>query len=177
MRFSVWPNAAGSWEDLLDIARHAEATGWDGIWIADHFMPNTADAVGPTNECWTTVAALAASVPRVRLGTLVTGNTYRHPAVLAKMAANVDMISGGRLVLGLGSGWQENEHSAYGIPFHTIGGRLNRLDEACQVIRSLKVLPANECPARSEAGTTATAASDRRWRRTEDPADCCEVRG
>ncbi len=137
MRFSVWPNAAGSWEDLLDITRHAEATGWDGIWIADHFMPNTADAVGPTNECWTTVAALAASVPRVRIGTLVTGNTYRHPAVLAKMAATVDMISGGRLVLGLGSGWQENEHRAYGLPFHTVGGRLNRLDEACQVIRSL----------------------------------------
>lgn len=137
MRFSIWPNLASPWEDILGICRHAEQTGWDGVYVADHFMPNTPDAVGPTNECWTTMGALAASVPRVRIGTLVTGNTYRHPAVLAKMAANVDMISGGRLILGLGSGWQENEHAAYGIPFHTVGGRLNRLNEACQVIKGL----------------------------------------
>jgi alkanesulfonate monooxygenase SsuD/methylene tetrahydromethanopterin reductase-like flavin-dependent oxidoreductase (luciferase family) len=71
------------------------------------------------------------------LGTLVTGNTYRNPAVLAKQAAQVDIISGGRLVLGMGSGWQENEHEAYGIPFHTVGGRLRRLEEAVQIIRSL----------------------------------------
>jgi alkanesulfonate monooxygenase SsuD/methylene tetrahydromethanopterin reductase-like flavin-dependent oxidoreductase (luciferase family) len=73
----------------------------------------------------------------MRLGTLVTGNTYRHPAVLAKMAAGVDVISGGRVVLGLGAGWQENEHTAYGIEFDTIAGRLDRLDEACQIVRSL----------------------------------------
>jgi len=137
MRFSVWPNLAAPWEDLVGIARHAEKTGWDGIYFADHFMPNTPDAVGPTNECWTTMGAIAASVPRVRIGTLVTGNTYRHPAVLAKMAASVDGISGGRLILGLGSGWQENEHTAYGIPFYTVGSRLNRLNEACQVIKGL----------------------------------------
>jgi F420-dependent oxidoreductase-like protein len=137
MRFSVWPGAASTWNDLLDIARHAEATGWDGIWFADHFMPNAADVSGPTNESWTTIAALAATVQRVRIGTLVAGNTYRHPAVLAKMAANVDNISGGRLVLGLGSGWQQNEHEKYGLPFSTVGGRLRRLEEACQVIKSL----------------------------------------
>jgi len=137
MRFSVWPNANNTWEETLAVARHAEATGWDGVWYADHFMPNTPEAVGPTNEAWTTVAALAASVPRVRIGTLVVGNTYRHPAVLAKMAAGVDNISGGRLVLGLGAGWQENEHAAYGIPFYTVGGRLRRLEEACQVVTGL----------------------------------------
>lgn len=137
MRFSIWPSPTQPWADVLELARHAEATGWDGVWFADHFMPNAADNSGPTNEAWTTIAALCAAVPRLRIGTLVTGNTYRHPAVLAKMAATCDQISGGRLVLGLGSGWQENEHVAYGIPFYTVGGRLNRLDEACQVIRGL----------------------------------------
>lgn len=137
MRFGFWPGLGRSWDDLVEVCRHAEATGWDGIWVADHFMPNAADVSAPTNEAWTTLAALAASVPRVRVGTLVTGNTYRHPAVLAKMAATVDNISGGRLVLGIGAGWQENEHRAYGIPFYTAGGRLRRLEEACRVIRGL----------------------------------------
>jgi F420-dependent oxidoreductase-like protein len=100
-------------------------------------MPNADDVSAPVNEAWTTIAALAAAVPRVRLGHLVTGNTYRHPAVLAKMAASIDIISGGRFVLGLGSGWQENEHRKYGIEFDTIAGRLRRLDEACAIITSL----------------------------------------
>ena len=137
MEISLWPGGHNSWEQTLALARHAEATGWYGVWYADHFMPNAADNTGPTSECWTTLAALAAAVTRVRLGSLVTGNTYRNPAVLAKMAATVDQISGGRLVLGLGSGWQENEHEAYGIPFSTVGGRLRRLEEACQVIKGL----------------------------------------
>jgi F420-dependent oxidoreductase-like protein len=88
-------------------------------------------------ESWSTLSALAALVPRMRVGTIVLGNTYRHPAVVAKMAAQVDIISGGRLLLGLGSGWQQNEHEAYGIPFLTMRERLERLDEACHVIRSL----------------------------------------
>jgi F420-dependent oxidoreductase-like protein len=137
MRFSVWPTPTQKYEDVLEIVRHAEATGWDGLWYADHFMPDGADTSAPWPESWTTLAALAASVPRVRIGPLVTGNTYRHPAVLAKMAATVDHISGGRLVLGLGAGWQENEHRQYGIPFHTLGERLGRLDEACQIVKGL----------------------------------------
>lgn len=137
MRFSFWPIARQSWDDVLTLARHVERTGWDGIWYADHFMPNTADASDPCHEAWTTVAALAASVPRVRIGPLVTGNTYRHPAVVANMAATVDHISGGRLVLGMGAGWQENEHHAYGMELGTVGGRLRRLEEACQVIKAL----------------------------------------
>jgi F420-dependent oxidoreductase-like protein len=137
MRFSLWPGAGSPWPDILDIARHAEATGWDGLWFADHFMPNQADTSAPVHEAWTAVAALAAAVPRVRVGTLVSGNTYRHPAVLAKMAAGLDHISGGRAVLGIGAGWQENEHVAYGIPFFTTGERLRRLEEACRVIRGL----------------------------------------
>lgn len=137
MRFGFWPGPNNSWNDTLALAKHAEAGGWHGVWYADHFMPNAEDTSGPTSECWTTLAALAASVPRIRLGALVTGNTYRHPAVLAKMAANVDNISGGRCVLGLGAGWQENEHRAYGINFSTLGGRMNRFEEACQVVTGL----------------------------------------
>lgn len=137
MRFSFWPQPTQSFETVSALANHVEQTGWDGLWLADHFMPNAEDTNQPWPEAWTTLGALAASVPRIRLGTLVTGNTYRHPAVLAKMAATIDHISGGRLVLGLGSGWQENEHEKYGIPFHTIGGRLRRLEEACQVIKRL----------------------------------------
>lgn len=137
MRFGFWPGPNNSWSDTLALANHAEAGGWHGVWYADHFMPNAEDTSGPTSECWTTLAALAASVPRIRLGALVTGNTYRHPAVLAKMAANVDNISAGRCVLGLGAGWQENEHRAYGINFSTLGGRMSRFEEACQVVTGL----------------------------------------
>jgi len=137
VKFAVWPSMNDPWAETLAIARHAEATGWDGVYYADHFMPNDADVSAPVGECWTTLAALAAAVPRIRIGPLVTGNTYRHPAVLAKMAATVDIISGGRLVLGLGAGWQENEHRAYGIEFSTVGGRLSRLEEACHIITSL----------------------------------------
>jgi F420-dependent oxidoreductase-like protein len=137
LKFSAWPGSASPWQDLLDECEHVAATGWDGLWIADHFMPNRPENTGPTQEAWTVLAGLAARVPRVRLGTLVTGNTYRNPALLAKQAAQVDIISGGRCVLGIGAGWQQNEHEAYGIAFYTVGGRLRRLEEAVQIIRSL----------------------------------------
>jgi F420-dependent oxidoreductase-like protein len=140
MRFSVWPNPQQPWDSILEAARHAESTGWDGLYFADHFMPNTDDgtpADGPTLECWGVLAALAGSVPRLRLGTLVCGNTYRHPAVLANIAATVDQISGGRLVLGLGAGWQVNEHAAYGIELPDVRTRLDWLEEACQVVLGL----------------------------------------
>jgi F420-dependent oxidoreductase-like protein len=83
------------------------------------------------------LAGLAAAVPRLRLGTLVTGNTYRNPGVLAKQVSQVDNISGGRVILGLGAGWQDNEHRAFGIPFYTVPERLRRLEESVQVVRSL----------------------------------------
>ncbi len=137
MRFSLWPSTAQSFEDFHDAAAHAASTGWGGVWAADHFMPATPPADAPMLECFTTLSALAASVPRLRLGSLVASNTYRHPAVLAKMAATLDRVSGGRLVLGLGAGWQENEHVAYGIELYDVAGRLARLDEACAVVRHL----------------------------------------
>jgi len=137
MRFSFWPTPTLPFDETLALGQHVAATGWDGMWLADHFMPNADDTSAPWPEAWTTLAALAPQIPRLRLGTMVSGNTYRHPAVLAKMAATVDHISGGRLVLGLGSGWQENEHTQYGLEFSTVRGRLNRLEEACQVIKAL----------------------------------------
>lgn len=137
MQLSLWPSPTLSFSEVADLARHAEATGWDGLWYADHFMPNAPDTSAPWPEAWMTLAGVGATVPRLRLGTLVTGNTYRHPAVLAKMAATLDHMTGGRAILGLGSGWQENEHRQYGIPFHTVRGRLERLDEACTVIKAL----------------------------------------
>ena len=147
MRFGFWASSKGDWDHILAVSRAAEASGWDGLWLPDHFMPPEGgyddeppdgDPELVTNhECWTLLAALAVAVPRVRIGAMVTGNTYRHPAVLAKQAATVDHISGGRLVLGLGAGWQENEHRRYGIPFGTVRDRADMLDEACEVITGL----------------------------------------
>ena len=117
--------------------QHIEAAGWKGIWIGDHFMANLADTSGPWQEAWSVMAGLAALTSRLRLGTLVTGNTYRHPAILAKQVAQVDMISGGRVTLGIGAGWQENEHVAYDVPFYTAPARLQRLEESVQILRSL----------------------------------------
>lgn len=137
MRFSIWPSSTQSWDDFHDAAAHAARTGWDGVWAADHFMPAVAPSDRPMLECFTVLSAVAASVPRLRIGSLVAGNTYRHPAVLANMVATLDHVSGGRTVLGLGAGWQENEHAAYGIEFYDLPGRLARLDEACEVVRRL----------------------------------------
>jgi F420-dependent oxidoreductase-like protein len=142
MRFGVFTSMGNqTWPGVLELWRHTEATGWDVACVTDHFMPNTKEREGANLEAWSTLSALAALVPRIQVGTIVLGNTYRHPAVLAKMAAQVDIISGGRLLLGLGAGWQENEHEAYGIPFYTMRERLERLDEACQVMRSLWTQP------------------------------------
>ncbi len=137
MRFSVWPSTSQSFEDLTEVAAHAAATGWDGIWVADHFMTSSGGLDEPVLECFSVLAGLATSVARVRLGSLVAGNTYRHPAVLANIAATIDQLSGGRFVLGIGAGWQENEHRAYGIELFDAPTRLARLDEACAVLHGL----------------------------------------
>jgi F420-dependent oxidoreductase-like protein len=138
MRFGLFTSMGNqTWAGVQELWRHLEATKWDIACVTDHFMPNTKEREGAMLESWSTLAALAALVPRMRVGTIVLGNTYRHPAVVAKMAAQVDIISGGRLLLGIGAGWQQNEHEAYGIPFYTMRERLERLDEACHVIRSL----------------------------------------
>ena len=138
MRFALFIGLGGiTWDNVVSLTRHAESTGWDAACLTDHFMPNTPEAVGDNLECVSALAALAALVPRIRLGSIVLGNTYRHPAVLAKALTNIDIISGGRLIAGIGGAWQQNEHEKYGIPFYTVGERLKRLDEACEVLKAL----------------------------------------
>jgi F420-dependent oxidoreductase-like protein len=110
-------------------------------WLFDHFVPLRGDQNGPCLEGWTLLAALAAETKRLRVGVMVTGNTYRHPAVLANMGATVDIISGGRMDFGIGAGWNELEHTSYGIPLYPPGERIRRLAEACEVIRLLWTEP------------------------------------
>ena len=138
MRISIWPGAEHPWGDILEMTRHAEATGWDGAYIADHFMVNGDDPVAsPMLEAGSLVAALGATVPRLRIGTLVYGNTYRHPAVVANMAATVDRITGGRFTLGVGAGWQKNEHRQYGIELPPVKQLLDRFEEAVRITLGL----------------------------------------
>ena len=140
MKFSLWPANDRAPGDLLDEVRHADATGWHGVWLADHYMPNTADttpARGDTYECWALLPALAAVTERVRIGTLVSPTSVHRPALLAKRAATIDRLSGGRMVLGLGAGWQINEHHAYGFELEPPGKRVSRFEEAIQIVRSM----------------------------------------
>lgn len=148
---SFWATSGQSWPALVEGCQWAEADGWHGIWVPDHFMGSTtgfarsADGpapevdpeLAPMLEAWTMLGALAVLVPRVRLGVMVSGTTYRHPAVLAKMAATVDHISEGRVVLGIGAGWQENEHRRYGLDLGDPATRSDRLEEACAIVSGL----------------------------------------
>ena len=137
MRFGFWPSAANPWAEVLHVSRHAEQSGWDRLWFADHFMPVAEQSNETQHESWVVLSALAVRVPRIQMGHMVSGNTYRHPAVVAKMAAQIDVVSGGRFILGLGAGWQEREHTAYGIPLGTIRERLDKLEEACRIVTDL----------------------------------------
>lgn len=110
---------------------------YESGWTFDHFYPIFSDSAGPCLEGWTTLTALAQATKRLRLGTLVTGIHYRHPAVLANMAAALDVISEGRLELGIGAGWNEEESGAYGIELGSVKERFDRFEEACQVLTSL----------------------------------------
>jgi probable F420-dependent oxidoreductase len=140
VKFSLWPNDSRTPAEVLEQARLADGTGWYGVWLADHYMPNTGDttpARGDIYECWALLPALAAVTERVRIGTLVSPTSVHHPALLAKRAATIDWLSGGRMVLGLGAGWQINEHHAYGIELEPPGKRVSRFDEAIQIVRSM----------------------------------------
>ena len=140
MRFSLWPNPERTFDETRRLVLQAEDSGWHAAYVADHFMddrPIGESAEAATLESTATLAALAASTTRIRLGTLVASATYRHPAVLAAWAATVDQISGGRLILGLGAGWQLNEHHAYGIELGDVPTRIDRFEEYVTVVRSL----------------------------------------
>jgi F420-dependent oxidoreductase-like protein len=126
-----------SWDELLDRARFADAAGFDGLWGFDHFKPMYGNTPGPCFEGMTTLAALASATQRIRLGLLVIGVTYRHPSVLAAEAITIDHASHGRLELALGAAWFEEEHRELGIEFPPIGQRIDRLEDALQMIRLL----------------------------------------
>ncbi len=124
-------------EEIRAVWRIADEAGFDHCWTFDHFAGIVTDPVEGTLEGWTLLGAMAEATSRVRIGCMVTGNTYRHPAVLAKMAVTVDQLSGGRLEFGIGAGWAENEHRMLGIEFGTVGQRIDRLEEACRLIKRL----------------------------------------
>jgi alkanesulfonate monooxygenase SsuD/methylene tetrahydromethanopterin reductase-like flavin-dependent oxidoreductase (luciferase family) len=133
----MWIQAT-TWPEILRMARHCDQVGFDHVWAYDHLLGIFGDPGMPNFEGWTTLAALAATTERAQLGLLVGSNTYRNPGLVAKMAATVDHISGGRAILGIGSGWNEGEHRAYGFEFGTgFGQRLDWLDEGVGVMRRL----------------------------------------
>ncbi len=126
-------DSASSFRHLQDIVLECERLGYHSVWLDDHLMFKTA----PILECWTTLAALSAATTSIRLGTMVTSNAFRNPALLAKMAATVDVLSGGRLEFGIGSGIQKAEHEAYGFPFPEPAIRTEHLKESIEIIKKL----------------------------------------
>jgi len=138
MRFGIQTGPQHvTWPELLDIWQVADGLRFDTAWTFDHFFPIMSDPKGSQLEGWITLAALAQATQHVRVGTLVTGITYREPAVLAKMGATLDVITGGRLEMGLGAAWFQQEHEALGIPFPPVAERIKRLGEACEVIKRM----------------------------------------
>ena len=140
MRFAFKTSPQSTtWHSMLELWRAADGIDvFESGWTSDHFYPtHAADPATPRLEGWITLTALAQATRRLRMGTLVTGVHYRHPAVLANMAATLDIVSGGRLELGIGTGWNEQESGAYGIELGTPAQRSDRFEEACAVLTGL----------------------------------------
>jgi F420-dependent oxidoreductase-like protein len=153
----IWPSNT-SWDELQKVALLAEELDFDAIFTWDHFAPVAGiDPYSANFEGWQVLAAWAALTKRVQIGMLVTGNTYRHPAIVAKMAATLDHISGGRAIAGMGAAWFEFEHVRYGIPFPPVGQRIAQLEEALIVMRSLFTEPRTEFQGRYYQLTDAPA--------------------
>ncbi|HEX6329321.1 MAG TPA: LLM class F420-dependent oxidoreductase [Jiangellaceae bacterium] len=141
MRYGLKLSQKAPIDEYRAVWRIADEAGFDSVWNMDHFAALGGDPTGDIFEAWTLLGAMAEATERVRIGCMVTGNTYRHPAVLAKMAVTVDHLSGGRLEFGIGAAWAENEHTMLGLEFGTVGDRMDRLEEACQIIRSMWTEP------------------------------------
>ncbi|WP_029110907.1 LLM class F420-dependent oxidoreductase [Mycobacterium sp. URHD0025] len=123
------------WSVMRDLAAHADAGEWDSLWVYDHFHTVPIPTDEATHEAWTLMAAYAATTSRIKLGQMCTAMSYRNPVYLAKVAATTDVISGGRVQMGIGGGWYEHEWRAYGYGFPSAGVRLGRLDEGVQIMR------------------------------------------
>jgi F420-dependent oxidoreductase-like protein len=147
MQFAVFiePQLGASYSDQLEIARHAEQLGFEAFFRSDHFltMGTRQGLPGPTDS-WATLAAIAVQTSRIRLGTLLTSATFRHPGLLAITVAQVDQMSNGRIELGLGAGWFQAEHDAYGVPFPPVKERFDRLEEQLAIVTGLWTTPPGE---------------------------------
>jgi F420-dependent oxidoreductase-like protein len=144
VRIFVEPQQGADYERLLTVAQEVEANGFDALFRSDHYLTMGGDGLPGPTDAWLTLAALARETSHIRLGTLVSSSTFRWPGVLAITVAQVDAMSGGRIELGLGTGWYEGEHSAYGIPFPPLGERFERLEEQLSIITGLWDTPAGE---------------------------------
>ncbi|NAZ87835.1 LLM class F420-dependent oxidoreductase [Kineococcus indalonis] len=144
LRIFTEPQQGASYETLRRVAVASEEAGYDAFFRSDHYLTMGGSGLPGPTDAWTTLAALARDTSRVRLGTLVTSATFRHPGVLAIQVAQVDEMSGGRVELGLGTGWYEEEHAAYGIPFPPLKERFERFAEQLAVVTGLWGTPVGE---------------------------------
>ena len=187
IEFAIFsPQVAIAWSALLDRAQACEKLGFHSIWLVDHMWARGMPDLDHL-ECLTTMAGLAAATERIRIGTLVICNSYRNPALLAKSLTTIDHISNGRLEIGIGAGWMDEEYRAYGYEFPSMGKRLRQLEESLQVIKALfadkranfkgKYYRGRRRAAQSQADPeTASAHNDRRQRRKGDAANRRAVR-
>jgi alkanesulfonate monooxygenase len=144
LRIFTEPQQGASYEQLLTVARTAEDLGFDGYFRSDHYLTMGGEGLPGPTDAWVTLAAIARETSSIRLGTLVTSATFRLPGPLAISVAEVDHMSGGRIELGLGAGWYEAEHTAYGIPFPPVGERFDRLEEQLAIVTGLWDTPLGE---------------------------------
>lgn len=144
LRAFTEPQLGASYEQQLALAKAAEEVGFDAFFRSDHLLTFSGDGLPGPTESWVTLAAIGRETTSIRLGTMVTSMTFRHPGMLAIAVAQADAMSGGRVELGLGTGWFEQEHKAYGIPFPPIGERFERLEDQLEIITRLWTAPAGD---------------------------------
>jgi len=144
VRIFVEPQMGATYDQQLRMAQAAEAAGFDAFFRSDHFLTMGGDGLPGPTDSWVTLGAIARETRRIRLGTLVTSATFRLPGLLAVQVAQVDAMSGGRVELGLGTGWYDAEHSAYGVPFLPLGERFERLEEQYAIVTGLWGTPVGE---------------------------------
>ncbi|WP_447646153.1 LLM class flavin-dependent oxidoreductase [Nocardioides zeae] len=141
LRIFTEPQQGATYDDLLAVAQETERLGFDAFFRSDHYLHMSGDGLPGPTDAWTTLAGLARETSTIRLGTLMTSATFRHPGVLAIQVAQVDQMSGGRVELGLGAGWFEGEHAAYGIPFPDTRERFDRYAEQLEIVTGLWATP------------------------------------
>jgi F420-dependent oxidoreductase-like protein len=144
LRIFVEPQQGATYQQLLEVARETESCGFDAFFRSDHYLTMGGDGLPGPTDAWVTLAGLARETSRIRLGTLVSSSTFRWPGVLAITVAEVDAMSEGRIELGLGTGWYDGEHTAYGIPFPPLGERFARLEEQLSILTGLWTTPEGE---------------------------------